>query len=155
MLFRVEPLRVNGEPTDIDCQLPAGVAALQINNIAVVLFESVGKLLPFSHPLWWASIFSFRVNYHPVYEGPIHRFVDPVAALALNPEQFAQMEPECIWRYIGKINGDFTSPYQLSYMENAKCRIAPRCFPDEKLTIPPTCTALVILDGKEQRNLAG
>lgn len=144
MLFRTESIAGRNRETVFDCTLPAGMA-LEIRNIAVVIFESIGTLLPFRHPLWWTSLFSFRVQSFKVYERPIHRFADPVLALALHQE----LEPEDMWRYIGKLNPDLDFPYMLDSQCLAECRLTPRVFNDE--IIPKDAHAMVILDGRMQR----
>jgi hypothetical protein len=148
MLFRTAQVRADSGETWFDCTLPAG-RALDIRNIAVILFESEGKLLPFAHPLWWASLFNFTVGTHIVYERPIHRFADPIVALAL----YRELEPEDAWRYIGKLNPDFEYPYRLHSQELARCVLKPRCLSWE--TVPETAHAMVILDGRGQRIITG
>jgi hypothetical protein len=152
MAFPVHPLSrdIAGE-TVIDYQVPAETC-MQLRNLAIVLFEHHSIPLPFSHPLWWASICSFSVQggvAQPAYTRPLHRFADPLLGLAFAPEELKKLDADQLSRFIGRLNADFTYPYLLASMELVQIKITHRLLKPEH--IPEDGTVMVILDVIEQR----
>jgi len=137
--FRTDHLRA---PTVIDVTMP-DKERFSINRISVVLFEDDEKLLPLTHPLWWTSIFRFKVRSHDIYAWPLHRFIDPVVCFAFAHDE---LELNAVRRCIGAMASDFEFPYILFACEAAECIIEPR----NPNNVPLTASAMVLLSGQKQ-----
>jgi hypothetical protein len=146
--FETAPLSHGGE-TSVSGRLIQNLGeCFLIRSIGVVLFADADHLLPLGHPLWINSLFSFEVANRVIYDGPTHKFADPITHLALSPAEFEQLSPELRFQFVGRLNFTLDMPYLLEAQTFVRAVLQPRCGLE---SMPKDGSVLVVLDGHQQR----
>jgi hypothetical protein len=120
----------------------------EISAIGILLFSDDNHLIPLNHPLWLNSLFKFQVRTQIIFDGPAHKFADPITHLALSPAEFETLDSEIRWRFIGKLGFRLEQKYMMESQLPVAAILQPRCNMED---IPRDGKLLVILDGKRQR----